>query len=87
MNVTALIAANCRPEDSERKHRRGRCAVSDQEGDQPSAPAAAIASTVGDDQPIVGGWMNANVMAGEEHHHHHRQRACVIDLVRYARVP
>ena len=26
--------------------------------------------------------MNANVMAGEEHHHH--QRACVIDLVRYA---
>jgi hypothetical protein len=28
----------------------------------PTARATAIASTVGEDQPSVGAWMNANVM-------------------------
>jgi hypothetical protein len=62
MNVTALVAANCRfrktPSGS-----IGEAAVWSRarKAASPTAPATAIASTVGEDQPSVRAWMNANV--------------------------
>jgi hypothetical protein len=63
MNVTALVAANCRSANSDSgsigaaaRRSRARKAAS------PATPIAVMMSTVGDDQPSAGASMNANVM-------------------------
>ena len=63
MNVTALVAANCRSRKTA-SGSIGAAAVCSRirKAASPAAPTTIIASTAGDDQPSVGAWMNANVM-------------------------
>src|SRR5215472_10317212 len=63
MNVTALVAANCRSAKIE-SGSIGEAALRSlaRKAASPTTPSAAIAITQGDDQPSVGASMKANVM-------------------------
>jgi hypothetical protein len=86
MNVTALVAANCRSRKTP-SGSIGEAAVwsRTKKAASPSAPATAIASTRGRGPAERGGLDERECDAGEEHHHR-RQRARVIDLAGDARV-